>query len=103
MLAELLSWNVDIFYQPAPFCHSKLLCIDDHYSLVGSANLDPRSLRLNYELGIEIFSHTLNKELTQHFDDIIAKSKAVSYEEIANRSVPVRLRDSLMGLLSPYL
>ncbi len=103
MLTELLLWNVEIFYQPAPFCHSKLLCIDDHYSLVGSANLDPRSLRLNYELGIEIFSHTLNKELTQHFDEIIAKSKALSTDDLAKRSVPVRLRDSLMSLLSPYL
>ena len=103
MLTELLLWNVEIFYQPAPFCHSKLLCIDDHYALVGSANIDPRSLRLNYELGVEIFSHTVNKELTQHFDEIIAKSEAISDKDLANRSVPVRLRDSFMSLLSPYL
>jgi cardiolipin synthase len=103
MLTELLLWNVEVFYQPAPFCHSKLLCVDDHYSLVGSANLDPRSLRLNYELGIEIFSHTLNKELSQHFDNIIVRSEAISDKDLANRSVPVRLRDSFMSLLSPYL
>jgi len=54
-LRQLLESDLDIRYQPAPFVHSKLLLVDDNYALVGSANIDPRSLRLNYELGLEIF------------------------------------------------
>ncbi|KKN31520.1 hypothetical protein LCGC14_0823150 [marine sediment metagenome] len=103
MLSELLAWNVNIFYQPAPFCHSKLFCVDTQYSLVGSANLDPRSLRLNYELGIEIFSHTINQQLTQHIDETISKSRAITFEELECRKILIRLRDSVMSLFSPYL
>jgi cardiolipin synthase len=103
LLAELIEWGIEAYYQPAPFCHSKLLCVDDEYSLIGSANLDPRSLRLNFELGIEIFCNPLNSELRAHIEDVIAMSKPVTVGDLAARSTPVRLRDSLVSLLSPYL
>jgi cardiolipin synthase len=103
VLTELLGWGVEVYYQPAPFCHSKLLCIDSEYSLIGSANLDPRSLRLNYELGIEVFSQQLNAELRAHMDAVIARSARVTPEELTNRSVPIRLRDAAAHLFSPYL
>jgi cardiolipin synthase len=102
-LAELLQWGIEVFYQPPPFCHSKILCIDRDYSLIGSANLDPRSLRLNFELCIEVFSENLNAELKSHIDELIAMSKPVAYLEIERRPVWMRLRDSVSALLSPYL
>jgi cardiolipin synthase len=103
ILAELLKWNIEVFYQPAPFCHSKVLCVDHEYSMVGSANLDPRSLRLNFELGVEVFSEKLNAELRSHFVSIIAASERLRPDELSNRTVPVRLRDSFISLFSPYL
>lgn len=103
LLAELIILGVEIYYQPAPFCHSKLLTVDSDYSLIGSANLDPRSLRLNFELGIEVFSDSLNIILNEHFDTVISDSTMVTYNELANRSVAIRLRDSAAALLSPYL
>ncbi|HSG91529.1 MAG TPA: phospholipase D-like domain-containing protein [Pseudomonadales bacterium] len=103
LLADLLWWDVQVFYQPAPFCHSKLLCIDDAYVLIGSANLDPRSLRLNFEVGVEIVSEPLNQQLRDHFDAVIATSSALTLEQLGARSVLVRLRDSAAALLSPYL
>ncbi len=103
LLAELIEWGVEVYYQPAPFCHSKLICIDDEYCLIGSANLDPRSLRLNFELGIEIFSQALNTELREHISDVIARSEPITLQQLERRSTPVRLRDSLVSLFSPYL
>lgn len=102
-LAELLNWDIEAFYQSAPFCHSKLLCIDADYSLIGSANLDPRSLRLNFELGIEVFSTTLNSELRSHIEGVISESTAVTYDDLKNRPVRTRLRDSAAALFAPYL
>ena len=103
LLAELIEWGIEICYQPAPFCHSKLFCVDDDYCLIGSANLDPRSLRLNFELGVEIFSAPLSAELRTHIDEVVARSKPVTIEELQSRSTPVRLRDSFVNLFSPYL
>ena len=80
-----------------------MLCIDTAYSLIGTANLDPRSLRLNYELGIEVFSPSLNAELRAHIDGVVIVSMRLTADELTRRSVPVRLRDSAAYLLSPYL
>jgi putative cardiolipin synthase len=45
--------------------HSKLLLIDNHLSYIGSANLDPRSLRLNTEMGLLINSSEFNRLLRE--------------------------------------
>ncbi|MEQ8205664.1 MAG: phospholipase D-like domain-containing protein [Woeseia sp.] len=103
ILAELLRWDIELWYQEPPFCHTKLICIDDDYTLIGSANLDSRSLRLNFELGIEVFSRDLNAELAAYFHRVIATGRQINYDELANRSMPVRLRDSAAALFSPYL
>jgi len=103
ILSELLQLKIEIYYQAPPFCHSKLLCIDDEYCMVGSANLDPRSLRLNYEVGIEVFSKEINRLIRAHFDDAISKSTRLDRMKLENRSIPIRLRDAVVSLLSPYL
>ncbi len=102
-LRQILKYDVEVFYQPPPFVHSKLLLIDDQYALIGSANLDPRSLRLNYELGVELFSSDLNAQLSRYFSARREQARRVTREEIERRSVPERLRDSLAWLFSPYL
>lgn len=103
LLSELLEWGVEAYYQPAPFCHSKILCVDQTYTLIGSANLDPRSLRLNFELGVEIISAALSKELRAHIAEVVSVSDRITIESLESRSTAARLRDSLVSLFSPYL
>ena len=55
MLWELLERGVHVYYQPPPFVHSKLFYVDDYYAQIGSANFDSRSLRLNFEMNIEVY------------------------------------------------
>jgi len=102
-LFELLEHRVQIAFQPPPFVHSKLLLIDDEYALIGSANIDPRSLRLNFELNVEIFDQLTLTELIGHFDHCQENSRSVSLHEMDQRSLPLRLRDSFCKLFSPYL
>lgn len=103
LLFELLEHNTNIYFQPPPFIHSKLLLVDDEYALIGSANMDPRSLRLNFEFNVEIFDTEVVNELIQHFDQSREQAQAVSLEEMDGRSLPLRLRDSFCRLFSPYL
>ena len=42
MLWELLQYQIQVWYQPPPFNHTKLFVFDDCYTHIGSANLDPR-------------------------------------------------------------
>ncbi len=103
LLFELLEHNTHIYFQPPPFTHSKLLLIDDEYALIGSANIDPRSLRLNFEFNVEVFDPETVEELTQHFDYSREQSHEITLEEVDSRTLPQRLRDSFCRLFSPYL
>ncbi len=103
MLWEILDKGVRVFYQPPPFVHSKLFIIDDHYAQIGSANIDTRSLRLNFELAIEIYDQTVSEILAPYFQESLARSREISLKEVDSRSIPVRARDALVWLFSPYL
>ncbi len=100
---ELLEYGARLFLQSPPFVHSKLLLIDDDYALVGSANLDPRSLRLNFEFNMEIFDPAVNEELAGYFETACSRSHPVSHDEVRRQSLPLRLRNGLAKLFSPYL
>jgi len=102
-LWELLEHNTKAYYQPPPFVHSKMMLVDDEYALVGSANLDPRSLRLNFEFNVEVIDRKLVGELIEHFDHARNLSREVTQQELDQRSIPERLRNSFFKLFSPYL
>jgi cardiolipin synthase len=101
-LWEVLQYGTRVYYQPGPFVHSKLLAVDDVYTLVGSANLDPRSLRLNFEFNLEIYDREVSTALIGHFDAVRDRSRKVTLAEMDGRPLPERLRDSAAKLFSPY-
>lgn len=103
LLWELLQWDVNFYYQPPPFVHSKLLVVDDSYVQVGSANMDARSLRLNFEVAVEIIDADLAASLVADLERWRDASRRVTLEELDARSWLIRLRDSLAWLMSPYL
>lgn len=100
---ELLKHDIVIVEQPPPFVHTKLMVVDDLWCLIGSANWDTRSLRLNFELNLSVFDQGLARELNRHFDDALSLSKAVSQQEMDARPLPIKLRDGVARLFSPYL
>ncbi|MFO7768930.1 MAG: phospholipase D-like domain-containing protein [bacterium] len=103
MLWEMLDRGVRFFYQPPPFAHTKLFVLDQDYVLAGSANLDNRSLRLNFEFNVEIYDRRLAIRLGEYFDEVRDASREVSLEEMDGRPLPQRLRDAGARLFAPYL
>jgi len=103
MLAELLANGVRVLYQPPPFVHTKLMLVDDVWSLIGSANWDARSLRLNFELNLSVYDIDFAACVRQHFERALLQCHEVTLEEMENRSVPIKLRDGFFHLFSPYL
>jgi cardiolipin synthase len=103
MLWQLVASGINIYYQPPPFEHSKLFIVDNQYSLIGSANFDPRSLRLNYEIGVEIYDEHLATELSNYTQKVIENSHLITLEELEQRSFAVKIRDGIAWLFSPYL
>lgn len=103
MLWEVVQYGTAIYWQPPPFDHTKLFVVDDFYVNLGSANLDPRSLRLNFELNLEVFDPELGAELARHIEAIRVRSKRVTLEMLDARSFGVKLRDAAAKLFAPYL
>ena len=102
-LRYILAKRLPIFLQPAPFMHTKAILVDDMYSLIGSANLDPRSLRLNFELGVEVFNKDFSQQLTEYFKRHLEKSVPLDENELAYKPLIIRLRNAIAWLFSPYL
>lgn len=103
MLWELLGRGVAIYLQPAPFDHTKLALFDDLYALVGSPNLDPRSLRLNFEIALEIYDREVAVRLATLFEQRRERARRLTLEEVDSRPLPVHLGDALCWLFTPYL
>jgi cardiolipin synthase A/B len=103
MLWMLLKKGVRIFYQPPPFVHSKIFMVDDYYTVIGSPNIDPRSLRLNFEMALEVYDPALNHSLAARFITARSNSREISLADMDGRALPIKIRDALCWLFSPYL
>ena len=102
-LKPLIERGVRVFLQPPPFAHTKLLVMDGRYAQIGSANLDPRSLRLNFEIAMEVYDAAACEGLGRYIVAARDHSKVLTAATLGNLGLWVRLRDSLCWLLSPYL
>ena len=92
-----------MFFSPPPFDHTKLLLVDDIWSLVGSTNWDARSLRLNFEFNVECYDDVLAAELNAIVDQKIIAARELSLAEANSLDLPRKIRNGLARVLSPYL
>jgi cardiolipin synthase len=102
-LWQIVQWGCRVYLAPPPFDHSKLFLVDGVWSLIGSANWDPRSLRLNFEYGVECYSTELAAQLGEVFEAKIAGARLLTVADLERRSFPVKVRDGVAWLAQPYL
>jgi cardiolipin synthase len=102
-LAPLLERGVQVFLQPPPFAHTKLLVMDGSYAQIGSANLDPRSLRLNFEIAMEVYDGAVCAQLAEYVCRARDGSRPLSLDDLNGTAMWMRARNSVFWLLSPYL
>lgn len=100
---QILKSNCRIWRATGPFNHSKLLVIDDRWSYVGSSNLDPRSLRLNFEVDIEVIDEGFAGAVSERINEALENARQVKLEELRARSFLLRLFEKILWLASPYL
>jgi len=100
---QVLQRGCRIWLNPSPFLHAKVFVVDECWALVGSTNWDPRSLRLNFEFDLESYDQALGRKLADWFDAERGRSRQTSLEEENARPLPLRLRNAVARLLTPYL
>ncbi len=102
-LWQVLDRGCRVWLSPPPFDHAKAMTVDGVWSLFGSANWDPRSLRLNFELDVESYDAGVAEELDAVIDNRLRLARPVTLADVDQRPLALRLRDGLARLLSPYL
>lgn len=102
-LWQVLETGCRVHLSPRPFDHAKLFVVDDAWVLIGSTNWDPRSLRLNFELDIESHDPEFASVIAALVAERIAESTPYTLADADGRPFPIRIRDGVARLFSPYL
>ncbi len=100
-IRPLLKMGCRLWRAPPPFDHSKLMVVDGDWCLIGSANWDARSLRLNFEITVAFHDSDLARRL-----GVLIERKLVdpiSLHDLDARWGIVKIRDAAARLLMPYL
>jgi cardiolipin synthase A/B len=100
---ELLNSGIEIFLRPPPLLHAKALVVDDKIAVIGTVNLDNRSLRLNYETAFTVFDEPFANELKQIILEDLALSSRVDLVQWRNRPAGARIRENICALMAPVL
>lgn len=99
----LANHGVTIYYYKKGFLHAKAIMIDGQMASIGSANLDFRSFKLNFEVNSFIYDRVLSDKLEQLFVNDIRNSRVITPEMFAEQSRWLRFKQTFSRLLSPIL
>lgn len=102
-LDPLLKWGCRVWLTPPPFDHTKLMIVDDGWTLLGSANWDPRSFSLNFEFDVECYDTEFAENMTRLVESKIGQAAQLTRDQVRGRPLVIKLRDGVMRLFSPYL
>ena len=98
---QLLSVGADVYERRPPFLHAKAIIVDDTLSIVGTTNLDNRSLRLNYETNLVVFDEAFARRLRRLVRLDEESSDRLDLATWRNRPVYHKIAENLCSLLTP--
>jgi cardiolipin synthase len=100
---ELLAAGIRIFEREPPFMHAKALIADGKVTLVGSANLDMRSLRLNYESNLLVIDHEFTRQMRGIILEDFAHGREIDALKWQRRPLRHKMIENLFYLMMPVL
>ncbi|MBW4935488.1 cardiolipin synthase [Marinobacter sp. F4206] len=102
-LVQACQTGIQIYrYQPG-FMHQKVILVDDRYAAVGTANLDNRSMRLNFEItAVTTARHFINS-VESMLEEDLGSCRLMTESDYRDRSIPFRLTCRAIRLLAPLL
>lgn len=100
---QLSEQGVKIYYYNNGFIHAKTMVIDDEISSVGSANLDYRSFKLNFEINAFIYDQKFSQDMRQIFINDMTVSNLQTAEMFEKQSLWLKFKQTFSRLLSPIL
>ena len=89
-------------YTPG-FLHAKMMTIDGECALVGTPNVDARSLKLNFEVGLAIYNEEVTRQLDEIFSRTITESNPIDSKSWGERGIWPEIIQNFARLFSPVL
>ncbi|QDI92267.1 cardiolipin synthase [Salicibibacter halophilus] len=102
-MGELLNSGARFYIYDAGFIHSKMLVVDRSVGTIGTANIDVRSFRLNFEVNVFMYDEQLGEKMATIFEADQAFSSEMTPQRYQERGHWVRFKESIARLLSPIL
>lgn len=102
-IGELLNAGAKVYSYNKGFIHAKTIVADSEVSTIGTANMDIRSFKLNFEVNAFIYDGRIAKNMENQFYEDIEYSNEITIENHNNRGKLLRIKESLIRLLSPIL
>ncbi|MBS6599508.1 MAG: cardiolipin synthase [Clostridium sp.] len=102
-IGDLLNAGAKVYLYQNGFIHAKTIVADGKVCTVGTANMDMRSYSLNFEVNAFIYDDRVANNLETQFFKDIEDCKVMTKEEYDKRSITLRIRESIIRLISPIL
>lgn len=100
---EILESGGKVYLYNKGFLHSKLIIIDDFMASTGSANMDLRSFKLNFEVNAFIYDENIIDEIKKNFMYDLENSEELERDKFENRNTVMKIKESISRLFSPLL
>ena len=102
-IGDLLNAGAKVYLYQNGFIHAKTIVADGKVCTVGTANMDMRSYCLNFEVNAFIYDDRVANNLENQFFKDIEDCKVMTKEKYDKRSIALRIRESIIRLISPIL
>ena len=101
--ADLIRAGVRVALYQGGLLHTKSITVDGRFCLFGSVNLDPRSLRLDFEITLAVYDEDFTRAVRQLQQTYVEKSVMLNPEACASRSALERFLEDAARLFGPVL
>jgi len=102
-IGEMLKSGVSVYLYRNGFIHAKTIVVDEEIATVGTANMDMRSFKLNFEVNSFLYDSEISRKLADAFKEDIKVSELLTIEKYSRRSRWIRVKESVSRLVSPIL
>src|SRR5690554_903370 len=100
---KLLNLGVEIYKYIPGFIHSKLFVVDNSKAIIGTSNLDFRSLFLNFENNVYLYNSQSINQINNYINNIINESKLMSQNDLEKKNIIIRTIQAILKGFSPLL
>ena len=99
----LLEAGVKVYEYKPGFIHSKTFVSDDEVSIVGTANIDFRSMNLNFECTTWTYKTNVEKDVREDFENMLKECKEINLDEWKKRSIFRKMAEGFVAAFSPMM